>query len=303
MRPKLSICLTTYNRAALLDRTLETLAKQPRPPDELIVSDDCSTDRTAEIATKWKGAFREFVYRRNEWNLNMPGNLNATIAVASGEYIANLHDGDLYAPSLLEEWERALDAHPTAGFVFCGLACWPVRTSHGGGVLLFDVAPFTPGQEFFERHFLGRVGSIVWGTVMARRSAYEELLPFDPAFGFVSDVDMWMRMCAGYDVAYVDKPLIFLDHSPSAERVLGVFNWKPVETVRRIHQTNIERMFAGDAARIARETRRLEWMMQRFVAARLLGRVRRRDWSGLKQGLAIASRLESPLRWIGHALS
>jgi len=303
MRPKLSACLTTFNRASLLDRTLATLAEQTRLPDELIVSDDCSSDRTAEIAAKWSGAFKQFVYRRNERTLNMPGNLNAAIGACTGEYIANLHDGDCYAPSLLEEWERALDAHPTAGFVFCGLAGWPVRTRHGGGIVLFDVAPFTPGRTFFEQHFLGRVGSIVWGTVMARRSAYEMLLPFDPAFGFVSDVDMWMRMCAGHDVAYVGKPLIQLDHSPSPERAPEKYNWRHLETVRRIQQTNIDRMFAGDPKRIVHERRRLERMMQRYVAARLLGRVRHGDRNGLREGLEFASRLEPPLRWIGHAFA
>jgi len=156
----------------------------------------------------------------------MPANLNKAVSMACGEYIANLHDADEFAPSLLEEWEKALDQYPAAGFVFCGIAGWLYPTKFGNGIILHDVPPFTDGRQFFEKYFLHKFSSIVWGTVMARRSAYEKLLPFDGAFGFVSDVDMWMRMCLHYDVAYVRKPLITLDHSPTNETRSGRFSWK-----------------------------------------------------------------------------
>jgi len=50
----------------------------------------------------------------------------------------------------------------------------------------------------------------VHGTVMARRSAYKAVGEFDPRFGIISDVDMWMRLAARYDVAMVPETLIFL---------------------------------------------------------------------------------------------
>jgi glycosyltransferase involved in cell wall biosynthesis len=302
MAVKLSVCLTTYNRAKLLDRSLETLAAQTRVPDELIVSDNCSLDETASVAEKWRPAFSRYTYHRNEKNLGMPGNLNVAIGLATGSYIANLHDGDLYDPSLLEKWERALDEYPTAGFVFCGLSGWPVKTKHGGGILRFEIEPFTKGREFFERRFLGHTGSVVWGTVMARRTAYEKLLPFDASFGFVSDVDMWMRMCLEHDVAYVDEALIHLDHTPSAFRKLGTYNWSLIGTFRQIQLVNIDRHFGGEPERLAAERRRFGWIMQRFYAARLLGRIRRGDVDGFWQGVEASRELPPPLGWVARRL-
>jgi glycosyltransferase involved in cell wall biosynthesis len=302
MRPKLSVCITTYNRAALLDRTLETVAAQTRVPDELIVSDDGSLDDTPKVAERWKGSFPAFRYCRNERNLNMPGNLNAAIGACTGEYVANLHDGDAYDPTLFEKWEAALDRHPSAGFVFCALLGWPVKTRHGGGVLRFDIAPFTKGREFFESHLLASVGCPVWGTVMARRSAYDRLLPFDASFGFLSDVDMWMRMCLDHDVAYVDEPLILLDHTPSRERVPGRYNWNWLVTVRRIHRTNIDRFFASDPDRRRRALLAHRRLFDRYLVARLLGRLRAGDLSGLREGFTAARSWDPPLRWIGDAL-
>ena len=300
MTVKLSVCLTTYKRAALLDRTLATIAAQTRIPDEIVVTDDCSPDDTPAVAEKWRPAFPLFVYNRNPKNLYMPGNLNVGIGLTTGTYVANLHDGDCYAPTLLEKWEAALDAHPSAGFVFCGIAGWHVEKESDCGVILHDVAPLTPGREFFERHFLHRFASIVWGTVMARRSAYDELLPFDSAFGFVSDVDMWMRMCLEHDVAYVRDPLMILGHEPSPERTPGVFNWSALETSRRMQLVNIHRFFAKDAPRRERELRRHARVVQAVWARRLLGRLWHRDWKGFSRGVDLARNLPAPMSWMGH---
>lgn len=269
---RLSVCVTTYNRAPLLDRTLASLAAQTRQPDEVIVSDDCSTDDTAAVADKWRPAFATFVYQRNAANLYMPGNLNACVAAASGDYIANLHDADEFDATLLQQWEAALDRHPSAGFVFCG-----VSTGDAGSVpdspprvvrlnkstvlhryprqtlYLHDVEPITPGREFFERHMLHTAYSIVWGTVMARRETYRRLLPFDKQFGFISDVDMWMRACRHFDVAYVRAPLMHLDDSPTAERA---FDWRRTEALRIMQRVNIERFYSDSPERLARELAR-----------------------------------------------
>jgi glycosyltransferase involved in cell wall biosynthesis len=302
MTAKLSVCITTYKRAALLDRSLACLAAQTRPPDEVVISDDCSPDETSAVAEKWRNTFARYVYHRNAKNLNMPGNLNVAIGLTTGAYVANLHDGDHYTPNLLEKWEAALDAYPTAGFVFCGVGGWPIAAVSQGGIILHDVDPLTPGRVFFERNFLHRFSSIVWGTVMARRSAYDELLPFDPAFGFVSDVDMWMRMCLGHDVAYVREPLITLDHDPSSERTPKMFNWSWLDGCRRMQLVNIERFFAGDPARRERELRTHARVVQTVWARRLLGRLWHRDWKGFFRGVDLARNLPAPLRWLGAGL-
>ena len=77
-----SICLTTYNRGEALACTLESLLVQSFPDFELIISDDCSTDRTAEIVATYQDRDRRVKYRRNATNLSMPGNLNAVISEA-----------------------------------------------------------------------------------------------------------------------------------------------------------------------------------------------------------------------------
>lgn len=297
MSIKLSVCVTSYKRPEMLDLTLESLAAQTRLPDELIVSDDASPDDPVRIVEKWRHRFPEVRYNRNPHNLNMPGNLNVAVGLARGEYVANLHHADGFAPSLLDDWERALDKYPTAAFVFCGLAGWHVRRRYADGIVLHDVPPLTPGPEFFEKYFLHKFSSIVWGTVMARRSVYAKLLPFDRAFEFASDVDMWMRMCLHHDVAYVRKPLIVLDgdHSPAKWGQPGLFNWKLLALSCRIQAVNIGRFFANDPVRLRVELRRHDHAVLRFHVARMLGRLRNLDWGGLLEGARSYRQLSRPV--------
>lgn len=282
MTVKVSVCVTTYNRAAGLDCTLASLAAQTRLPDEVVVSDDGSSDETLKVAQRWSERLPRFIYQRNAANLGMPENLNAAIGRTSGEYVANLHDADTFAPTMLARWEQALDVHPTAGFVFCGVGGWPHRTERDGGVVLHAVAPLTPGRVFYEQNLVHRFSSIVWGTVMARRTAYNLLLPFDKQFGFTSDVDMWMRMCRHFDVAYVREPMILLDHSTTPERGRGM-NWGWVEMAWRMQRVNIRRFYGDDPARLALEYRRHQAAARRLLARRFVGRLRHGDWSGARR--------------------
>jgi glycosyltransferase involved in cell wall biosynthesis len=209
--PRVSIVLTTYNRAEALKQTLDTLVTQTLRDFELIICDDASTDNTEDVARRYTAGDRRIVYRRNTRNLRMPGNLNEGIRNAQGTYIANLHDGDIYAPRLLEKWAEALDRFPTAAFVFNQ---YRALDDKGAEERIYreDLGEIVPGRELLERWYFRRwrFDSPVWGTVMARRDAYISAGLFDPRFSFISDVDMWMRLAEEHDAAYIAEPLISL---------------------------------------------------------------------------------------------
>ncbi len=192
--PSLSVVLTAYNRAHVLERTLDAILGQTYDAFELIVSDDCSTDETARIVEAYAARDKRVRYRRNRVNLNMPGNLNAAIREARGEFVANLHDGDLFDPTLLEKWLAALRGCENAAFVF---NAYRVLGPDGSERRIdrVELPRCMPGSLLLERSYFRRwrFNSPVWGTVMARRRAYEAVGPFRDRFGMSSDVDMWMR--------------------------------------------------------------------------------------------------------------
>jgi glycosyltransferase involved in cell wall biosynthesis len=207
--PSVSVVLVTYNRADVLGDTLTALLRQTLSDFELLVCDDASTDSTERVVRAYASMDSRIRYLKTPVNLGMPANLNRGISAARGEYIANLHDGDLYSPVLLEKWKGVLDQHPTAGFVFnsyehIGPRGYVQQLPYATGVI--------PGHELLERYFFShpRFSSPVWGTAMVRRSVFEQLGSLDSKFKFIADVDMWMRIAEQYDVGYVDEILIRL---------------------------------------------------------------------------------------------
>src|SRR5438128_1953439 len=102
--PLVSVVLTTFNRAAILPATLDCIVAQSLSNFELIVCDDASPDSTSDVVRSFMTRDQRIKYHRNDRNCGMPGNLNTGIRLAKGKYVANLHDGDLYDPTLLEKW-------------------------------------------------------------------------------------------------------------------------------------------------------------------------------------------------------
>lgn len=287
-----------YNRPERLSRTLSSLANQSRLPDELIISDDCSPVDASSIVDQWRASFPNIRYNRNSVNIGMPANLNLAIRMATGDYIANLHDGDAFEPMLLAKWEQELIHYPSAGFVFCGVGGWQHPTKFGNGIIVHDPRPLTSGKIFYEKYFLHRWTSIVWGTVMARRTAYDDLLPFDSRFSYISDVDMWIRMCLAWDVAYVPEPLILLDNTPTPWRA---FRWDRIELMRHMQRVNIQRFYSEEPERMRRELKRHEKVAQQQYLRRLLGRLWHRDLKGVREGVRLCRNLGWPLQWLAVA--
>lgn len=229
--------LTTYNRAHVLPLTLDSILQQTFTDFELVVSDDNSKDHTGRVVAEFAARDARIRYRRNATNLKMPGNLNAGIHASRGEYVANLHDGDIYRVDLLEKWSRALDQYPSAAFVFNDYLAVDPRV--GERLYVTPMPPCMNGREFLRRVYTRNWGSPVYGTVMARRACYESVGLFDPAYSFDSDTEMWVRLASRYDVAHVAEPLITVTPRES-NHLLSRHRWWELTTDVRVKRKALD---------------------------------------------------------------
>jgi glycosyltransferase involved in cell wall biosynthesis len=104
----ISCLIPAYNAAPFLAEALESALGQTRPPDEIVVVDDGSTDDTAEIAARYP------VRLIRQANRGISGARNACVAAATGERIAWLDADDLWMPDHLERLEAILGDHVMA---------------------------------------------------------------------------------------------------------------------------------------------------------------------------------------------
>jgi glycosyltransferase involved in cell wall biosynthesis len=99
MRPKLSICIPTFNRAQSLSDALESLSTILKrsnlgPKVQICVSDNASTDQTSDIIRTYGDAFSHFSYNKNPKNLGYSRNLLNAIRLSEGDYVLPIGDDD-----------------------------------------------------------------------------------------------------------------------------------------------------------------------------------------------------------------
>lgn len=209
MAPLISVVLTTYNRANVLNDTLDDILRQTLDDFELIICDDCSSDSTKEICENYQLQDKRIRYFRQKRNVKMPANLNFGIKQCRSDFIANLHDGDSYREDLLEKWFAILIKYSNAAFVFNEYQA----LDKNGNIIRHYCEPLPEvmtGKEFLKRITFRRIlfDDPVWGTVMGRKSIYEKEGLFDERFGIMAVDDMWLKLPCKYDVGYVNEPLI-----------------------------------------------------------------------------------------------
>ena len=110
--PRLSLGLPVYNGERYLADAVDALLAQTFTDFELIISDNGSADRTAEIARHYASIDPRVRFIQHPQNRGSTFNHNFVIEEARGEFFKWVSDDDLYAPNLLERCIEALDSRP-----------------------------------------------------------------------------------------------------------------------------------------------------------------------------------------------
>ena len=110
--PRLTIGLPVYNGENYLAQSIEALLGQTYEDFELIISDNASTDGTAEICRRYEKQDPRVRYHRQLRNVGLAPNHNFVVEQAIGELFKWASNDDLYARDLAERCVDALDEHP-----------------------------------------------------------------------------------------------------------------------------------------------------------------------------------------------
>jgi glycosyltransferase involved in cell wall biosynthesis len=187
-----SVVIPTLNRAELLPRALESVFTQSRPPEEVIVVDDGSTDGTGELVRARFGAARYL----SQSHAGVSAARNRGIRAATGEWVALLDSDDEWLPEKLERQLAALEAEPDYDLCHCdevwmrrGRRVNPRRKhAKSGGWIFQSCLPLC---------------AISPSAALIRRSVFDEIGFFAEDFPACEDYEFWLRFCAR-------KPVLFL---------------------------------------------------------------------------------------------
>jgi FkbM family methyltransferase len=150
-RPKLSLCISTYNRAEWLLANLRNWARLypvATPEVELFVCDNASTDHTEEVMKAYLNR-SDISYWRNSQNVGMLGNLEVTASHARGNYIWIVGDDDLLMAGSIERILQAVDENPDASLVYLNYAYTRIddaRTVTNFEAFFAEAVPIVPPE-------------------------------------------------------------------------------------------------------------------------------------------------------------
>ena len=103
----LSVGIPTYNQAALLPLAIDSLLKQTRPPDEIVISDHYSTDETPEVIARYVEQYPQQIRAlKPPHGVNLTGQYNFTLQSQSSDWISLLSSDDIARPNFCAILER-----------------------------------------------------------------------------------------------------------------------------------------------------------------------------------------------------
>jgi glycosyltransferase involved in cell wall biosynthesis len=195
LRPKVTVCVITYNQQPYIRQCLDSLVSQTVNFDfEIVVGDDCSTDGTREIVNEFIARYPNLV-RTNFQPSNTGGSRNnlEVHAAALGEYVAHM-DGDDYAlPGKLQAQADALDRDAACNAVWHPVDFFDDEGGFCSGKTA-DLSMFKDGIVLFEDSIrMGYVG--VYSSLMYRRAA--RTVP-DPSRNILDLYFTWDLLSKGY---------------------------------------------------------------------------------------------------------
>ena len=176
---KVSTVLCTYNGEQYLPEQLESISAQTRLPDEMIICDDCSTDKTFEIISEFASRTSFPVhFFRNEKNLGSTRNFEKAIELCEGDIIVLADQDDVWLPLKLERFEQVFSQSADIGLVFSDAELVD-RNLCPLGSNLWDWTVRNEDRNLLKANRIFDIliyGNIVTGATMAFRSRFKELV-------------------------------------------------------------------------------------------------------------------------------
>ena len=206
----ISVVIPSYNHDSYLRPCLDSVLGQTRPPDEVIVVDDGSTDESWEILQ----AYGDRIRAERQANQGTYATLNKAISRTTGDWIAIQNSDDVWKPEKLETQLALALANPSAGLVH---TAYDVVDEAG------DVAPGPPlvfpdfsGEPLAEMlPILLRHMPVIISSAVIPRRVWDEIGSFDERYYGNGDWDWCLRASEKYPFGYVNQPLTLVRKHPA----------------------------------------------------------------------------------------
>jgi glycosyltransferase involved in cell wall biosynthesis len=237
---KVTIGIPTHNREMWIANAIESALGQTWPNKEVIVVDDGSTDRTAEICARYSD-WMTFVRQDH-----LGGNAarNHILRLAKGDWLQYLDDDDYLLPDKLEVQLTSVAREKTLPeVIFSRQLC---ELWENGVAVKRWCLPITETNEPLKTWLRDECGQI--GAYLIQRKSLEAIGGWDESLAAAQDMELWMRMILNnWCFHFVDA-------------ALSVWRWWSGRTICSSNLKGVQSMEAALIDRLQKElTSRGEW--------------------------------------------
>lgn len=211
-----SIVIPTYNSSSFIERCLSSVLKTTYPNYEVILVDDCSTDSTREILSRFAKKNKRIKLIFNQKNILAAASRNSGFNYSSGEFIALLdHDSEVDS-HWITEMVKKMQTDNTIGIVQGKVYDINKRnTLQNVGLKIYPQTGwvYSPAWGVKDRKQFDAIQNIVAGAtgVLYRKSAFKKIGGFDEYLGInVDDLDInWRMWIAGYSTVLAPHAITY----------------------------------------------------------------------------------------------
>lgn len=197
---RVSVVIPTYNKEAYIGRAVGSVLAQSMPDFEVIVVDDGSTDRSADVVRR---IIDNRVVLLSKPNGGEGSARNAGIRAANSDLVCFLDADDAYQPWFLSEVIALAESNKNASMIATAF----MIKERDGRVL--NYLEHQLGGLIDDKYSLDYFGALSAGlypvsssSVCVRSSLFSEVGLFDEQLRIGADIDMWIRLCSAGDVLY-----------------------------------------------------------------------------------------------------
>lgn len=215
MNASIAVIIPAFNAAEYIGETLDSVFRQTRRPDELIVVDDGSTDATPRTVRDWQEAHPALASRLlQQANSGPSAARNRALRSTAADFVAFLDSDDLMLPNHLRSLERAMTSGEGIGLAF-GDQCLFSEAGVSVASFLADKRILRLPTEVLapDVHVIGEspYRALVWGNQipmsgqLIRHTALDAAGPFDESLSYSEDRDLMLRLSRVCRFAYIHE--------------------------------------------------------------------------------------------------
>ena len=209
LQDRIDVIIPVYNCAEFIKEAIDSVIKQKRLAEAIIVIDDCSTDDTPCIL---KGFGEKIRVIRHEMNRGLPAARNTGIRAGGSELIAFLDADDAWMDEKIDRQIKAFKEHPEIGLCYTDLFDCDSKLNHVGLSRGFRKREC---ENVFSELFLDAF-PIPPSTVIVRREVFDLCGLFDESMRKVEDYECWLRIAMQYPISCIAEPLCLRRANPNS---------------------------------------------------------------------------------------